>query len=83
MTITTIKLYKETKERIDKLKDSSGESYDDLLKKILYILNSTRENPEKGKKILEQIELRRELMLKQQEEQEKEKKRKAIKKKSK
>jgi len=84
MTITTIKLHKETKERIDKLKDSHGESYDDLLKKILYILNSTRESPEKGKKILEQIELRRELMLKQQEEQEKEKsKKKTTKKKSK
>ena len=69
MVITTIKLHKETKERIDKLKDSHTESYDDLLKKILYILNNTRESPEKGKLILEQIETRRDLMLKQEEEQ--------------
>ncbi|MAG40026.1 hypothetical protein CMI41_03600 [Candidatus Pacearchaeota archaeon] len=69
MAITTIKLHKETKERIDKLKDSHNESYDDVLKKILYILNNTRENPEKGKKILEQIETRRELMIKQEKDQ--------------
>ena len=69
MAITTIKLHKETKERIDKLKDSHNESYDDVLKKILYILNNTRENPEKGKRILEQIETRRELMIKQEKEQ--------------
>jgi hypothetical protein len=89
MAITTIKLHKETKERIDKLKDGHNESYDDLLKKILYILNNTRENPEKGKLILEQVETRRQLMLKQladQEEEdkkEKSKKKKAAKKKTK
>lgn len=85
MKITTIKIHKETKERIDKLKDSHNESYDDVLKKILYILNSTRENPEKGRKILEQIETRRELMIRQQmeqkEEEKKEKKVRSVKKK--
>lgn len=37
--ITTIKLYKETKERLDKLKVHPKESYDEILQKILYILN--------------------------------------------
>jgi hypothetical protein len=69
MNITTIKLHKETKERIDKLKENHNESYDDLLRKMFYILNNVRENPEKGKRILEQIETRRELMLKQKREQ--------------
>ncbi len=82
MAITTIKLHKETKERIDKLKDSHNESYDDLLKKILYILNNTRENPEKGKRILQQIETRRELMLKQVAEQKEEDEKEKAKKKN-
>jgi hypothetical protein len=84
MSITTIKLHRETKERIDKLKESHNESYDDILKKILYILNSIRESPERGKRILEQIEMRRELMLKQikeQKEENKSSKKKVIKKK--
>ena len=83
MAITTIKLHKETKERIDKLKDSHNESYDDVLKKILYILNNTRESPEKGKKILEQIETRRELMIKQEKDQKAEDREKKKSKKSK
>lgn len=37
--ITTIKLDKETKNRLDKLKVHHKESYDEILQKILYILN--------------------------------------------
>jgi len=37
--ITTIKLTKETKERLDKLKVHPKESYDEILQKVLYILN--------------------------------------------
>lgn len=37
--ITTIKLDKETKGRLDKLKVHPKESYDEILQKILYILN--------------------------------------------
>ena len=37
--ITTIKLNKETKNRLDKLKVHPKESYDELLQKVLYILN--------------------------------------------
>ena len=59
-TITTIKLLEETKLRIEKLREHKRESYDDILKKILYILNVVREDPERSKKILERIdELRR------------------------
>ncbi len=39
MQITTIKLDKETKLRLDKLKVHPKESYDEILQKILYILN--------------------------------------------
>ncbi|MEK6909318.1 MAG: hypothetical protein AABX23_04670 [Nanoarchaeota archaeon] len=37
--ITTIKLDRETKSRLDKLKVHPKESYDEILQKILYILN--------------------------------------------
>lgn len=37
--ITTIKVDKETKLRLDKLKIHEKESYDEILQKILYILN--------------------------------------------
>lgn len=39
LNITTIKLDKETKARLDKLKIHERESYDEILQKILYILN--------------------------------------------
>ena len=61
--ITTIKLLEETKLRIEKLREHKRESYDDILKKILYILNTARDSPEKAKKILERIsELRRRML---------------------
>ena len=55
-TITTIKLLEETKQRLEKLREHKRESYDDILRKILYILNVVREDPEKSKKILERID---------------------------
>ena len=78
--ITTIKLLEETKNRIEKLREHKRESYDDILKKILYVLNAAREDPEKAKKILERIDLLRIRMFEEEKEQKedlkKEKKRK-------
>jgi len=53
--ITTIKVLEETKLRLEKLREHKRESYDDILKKILYVLNVAREEPEKSKRILERI----------------------------
>jgi len=47
--ITTIKLYKKTKKRLDKLKSYKRETYDDTLQKMLEILNLTRIAPEKAR----------------------------------
>ncbi len=55
LKITTIKLLEETKLRLEKLREHKRESYDDILKKILYILNTARDEPEKAKRILEKI----------------------------
>ncbi len=42
---TTIKLSKETKSRLDHLKEYKRESYEEILQKILDILNTCRMSP--------------------------------------
>ena len=56
MEITTIKLEKETKKRLDKLKVHKRESYDDVLQKILSILNVCRVNPFQARIKLKEID---------------------------
>ena len=67
--ITTIKLLEETKLRIEKIREHKRESYDDILRKILYILNTARDSPEKAKKILERISELRNRMLEEEKQQ--------------
>ena len=43
--ITTIKLEKETKKRLQKLKIHKRESYDEVIRKMLSILNNLKVNP--------------------------------------
>jgi hypothetical protein len=47
--ITTIKLSQKTKDRIDKLKVYRRESYDEIIQKMLEILNLVRTNPEQAR----------------------------------
>lgn len=47
--ITTIKLDRETKKRLDKLKVHPKESYDEILQKILYILNLCKSGSSEAK----------------------------------
>ena len=56
MEITTIKLQKNTKNRLDKLKIHRRESYDDIIQKILEILNLCRSQPEKARLKLIEID---------------------------
>ena len=67
--ITTIKLLEETKLRIEKLREHKRESYDDILRKILYVLNAARDSPEKAKRILERISELRERMIEEERQQ--------------
>jgi hypothetical protein len=53
---TTIKISKETKKRLDNFREYNAESYEELIKKMLYILNTVRKNPELGKSILNSID---------------------------
>ncbi len=54
--ITTIKVYMQTKERLDKLKEFDRESYDEVLRKMLFILNALKKNPEDARSILVKID---------------------------
>ena len=56
MEITTIKLQKKTKSRLDKLKSYKRETYEDILQKILDVLNTCRINPEMAKAKLIKID---------------------------
>lgn len=49
---TTIKLSKKTKERLDKLKISNRETYEEIILKMLSIMNLCRTNPEEAKEKL-------------------------------
>ncbi|MBU3912801.1 MAG: hypothetical protein KKB21_01820 [Nanoarchaeota archaeon] len=56
--ITTIKISSETKERLDHLKEFERESYDEIIRKMLFILNTIRSNPESAQGILKGIDLK-------------------------
>lgn len=49
MTITTIKLDKSTKERLERLRMYKRETYDDILQRVLEILNLFRLNPDQAR----------------------------------
>jgi len=54
--ITTIKIHKETKERLDKLKENDRETYEEVLKKILFILNTSKTNPQRARSLMRRID---------------------------
>lgn len=56
--ITTIKIKLETKGRLDHLKEFERESYDETIKKTLFILNALRNSPEVAQGILRNIDLK-------------------------
>jgi hypothetical protein len=59
--ITTIKLEKETKDRLDKLRVYPGESYDLIVQNILDILNTCKVNPLAARKKLIILERKKRL----------------------
>ena len=54
--ITTIKLYKKTKDRLEKLRNYKRESYDEIIQKMLDILNTLRVEPERARSKLVSID---------------------------
>lgn len=52
----TIKLEKQTKTRLERLKEHERETYDQVIKKMLYILNRIRKDPVSANRILQNID---------------------------
>lgn len=57
---TTIKIHEETKQEIDLFREYKNESYDDVIKKILYIAKNCKNNQELSLETIEAIEKARE-----------------------
>lgn len=55
-TVTTIKIHKGTKKRLDRLKEHRRETYEEVLRKVLFIINLSKKNPEKAQKIFNKID---------------------------
>lgn len=60
MHTTTIKLYCETKSQLDGFREYKNESYDELIKKMIYIVKTCKTKPELSKETVESIEKARE-----------------------
>ncbi|MBM3232720.1 hypothetical protein FJZ18_00955 [Candidatus Pacearchaeota archaeon] len=52
MDVTTIKISKKTKERLENLRSYRRESYEEIMEKILSVLNACRMNPEQARQKL-------------------------------
>ena len=56
MSATTIKIHPDTKTEIDQFREYKNESYDEVLKKLVYIAKKVKSEPELSKETIEAIE---------------------------
>jgi predicted transcriptional regulator len=62
MDATTIKIYGETKSELDMFREYKNESYDEVIKKVIYIAKKCKTRPELSKDAIEAIERARKRM---------------------
>jgi predicted transcriptional regulator len=62
MNATTIKIHKDTKAQIDQFREYKNESYDEVLRKIIYIVKSIKKKPDLSKEAIKSIEAARKRM---------------------
>ncbi len=56
MSATTIKLHQDTKKKLDTFREYKNESYDEVIKKLVYIAKSAKADPELSKDTIIAIE---------------------------
>ena len=56
MKVTTIKIQGKTKTQLDKFREYKNESYDEVIKKMIYIAKNVKNQPELSKETIEAIE---------------------------
>jgi uncharacterized coiled-coil DUF342 family protein len=64
MGVTTIKLNTETKTELDKFREYKNESYDEVIRKVVYIAKNVKKKPQLSKETIKSIEEARERMKK-------------------
>lgn len=57
---TTLRLNVKTKEELDKFKQYKNESYDELIRKLIYIAKLSEKNPKLSQKTIKEINQARE-----------------------
>lgn len=60
MKSTTIKLHQNTKNQLDRFREYKNESYDEVIKKLVFVARTCEDNPELSKETIEQIQKARE-----------------------
>lgn len=60
MEATTLKIRKDTKMQLDHFREYRNESYDEVIKKIVYIAKTCKKEPELSRNAIEAIEKARE-----------------------
>jgi predicted transcriptional regulator len=60
MNTTTIKIQTDTKSQIDRFREYKNESYDEVIKKLIFIVNNLEKEPELSKETIKAIEAARE-----------------------
>jgi hypothetical protein len=59
MEATTIKIYEDTKHQLDQFREHKNESYDEVIKKMLYIAKNCADEPRLSRGAIKAIELAR------------------------
>jgi predicted transcriptional regulator len=54
--VTTIKLSEETKTDLDRFKEYENETYDEVLRKVMFIAKTSKTNPKLSKETMDMIE---------------------------
>ncbi len=60
METTTIKLHEETKTQLDQFREYKNESYDEVIKKVVFIAKTCKTEPELSQETIQAIEKARE-----------------------
>lgn len=60
MNATTIKLYEDTKNQLNQFREYKNESYDELIKKMVFIIRNLKKQPRLSNEAIEAIEKARE-----------------------
>ncbi|MFC1752566.1 hypothetical protein ACFL96_04170 [Thermoproteota archaeon] len=59
---TTIKIHEDTKHQLDKFREYKNESYDEVIRKVVYVAKNLKTQPKLSKETIKAIEQARERM---------------------